>query len=98
MSEVKLTGEKLKNFINGEWVTPTTTKYDEVPNPATEEVLCQVPISTSEDLDQAVKAAKEAYPAWSNTAVPRRARILFKYQQLLIDNQEELAKLITMEN
>ncbi|WP_368653108.1 CoA-acylating methylmalonate-semialdehyde dehydrogenase [Ornithinibacillus sp. 4-3] len=98
MSGVSAAGEKLKNFINGEWVEPRTSQYDAVPNPATEEILCQVPISTREDLDDAVAVAKEAYTSWSNTAVPRRARILFKYQQLLIDHQDELARLITIEN
>src|SRR5690606_5607077 len=78
VSGVSAAGEKLKNFINGEWVEPRTSQYDAVPNPATEEILCQVPISTREDLDDAVAVAKEAYTSWSNTAVPRRARILFK--------------------
>src|SRR6185437_17134490 len=65
---------------------------------ATGEILAEVPISTVEDVNDAVQAAKEAFKTWSKTAVPRRARILFKYQQLLVDNWDELAKLITVEN
>ncbi|SES12663.1 CoA-acylating methylmalonate-semialdehyde dehydrogenase [Psychrobacillus sp. OK032] len=88
----------LTNFINGQWVKSTTEKYEEVPNPATGEIIAEVPISTQEDLDNAVKAAKKAFVKWRKTAVPQRSRILFKYQQLLTENWDELAKLITIEN
>lgn len=93
-----ITTKLLKNFINGVWVEAKTEKYESVPNPATGEELAKVPISIREDLDEAVQAAKEAFKTWGKTPVPKRARILFKYQQLLIDNWEELAKLITQEN
>jgi malonate-semialdehyde dehydrogenase (acetylating) / methylmalonate-semialdehyde dehydrogenase len=88
----------LKNFINGQWVESKTEQYENVPNPATGEELARVPLSTSADLDEAVSAAKSAFKTWSKTPVPRRARILFKYQQLLVDHWDELAKLITEEN
>ncbi|MFD0958245.1 CoA-acylating methylmalonate-semialdehyde dehydrogenase [Paenibacillus chungangensis] len=90
--------EQLKNFIGGAWQPSVTSRYDEVPNPATGEILAYVPISTQEDVDKAVASAKAAYQQWKQVAVPKRARILFKYQQLLVDNWEELAKLVTMEN
>lgn len=88
----------LSNFINGQWVKSTTDRYEEVPNPATGEILAEVPISTQEDLDNAVKAAKKAFATWKKVAVPQRSRILFQYQQLLVKNWDELAKLITLEN
>ncbi|QUF65319.1 CoA-acylating methylmalonate-semialdehyde dehydrogenase [Bacillus atrophaeus] len=94
MAEIR----KLKNYINGEWVESKTDKYEDVVNPATKEVLCQVPISTKEDIDYAVEKASQAFQKWSKVAVPRRARILFNYQQLLQQNKEELARLITLEN
>ena len=90
--------EKLKNYINGEWVEATSTEYLDVPNPATGEILAQVPISNSADFEKAVAVADNAFADWSNTAVPRRARIMFKYQQLLVDHWEELAEIITIEN
>src|SRR5690606_13074784 len=90
--------ELLKNYINGEWVDSLSDKSETVVNPATGEALAEVPLSTKEDVERAVQAADEAFKTWSQTAVPRRARILFKYQQLLVDNWEELAKLITIEN
>jgi malonate-semialdehyde dehydrogenase (acetylating)/methylmalonate-semialdehyde dehydrogenase len=88
----------LKNFIGGKWVEANTNKFEPVPNPATGEIIAQVPISSRKDLNQAVSIAKEAYKTWSKTAVPRRARILFRYQQLLVEHWEELAKIITIEN
>lgn len=95
---VKTETKTLKNFIGGQWVDSLSDKTEEVPNPATGEILAYVPISNREDLDQAVAAAKEAYKVWSKVAVPRRARILFRYQQLLVEHWDELAKLVTMEN
>lgn len=92
------TTKVLKNFINGEWIDANTDKFEVIPNPATGEELARTPISTSEDVDKAVQAAKEAFKTWSKTPVPKRARTLFKYQQLLIDHWDELAKLITQEN
>lgn len=88
----------LKNFIGGEWVDAKTDKTEKVFNPATGEVIAHVPISTQEDVDYAVQVAAEAFESWQEVAVPKRARILFKYQQLLIDNWDELARLITLEN
>lgn len=89
---------KLRNFINGEWVESKTENYEEVYNPATKEVIALVPLSTKEELDYAVEVASKAFSNWKDVAVPRRARILFKFHQLLQQNREELARLITIEN
>ncbi|SFU87792.1 CoA-acylating methylmalonate-semialdehyde dehydrogenase [Alicyclobacillus macrosporangiidus] len=88
----------LKNYIGGRWVAAETDRFEVVPNPATGETLAQVPLSTRGDLDRAVAAAKEAFKTWSKTPVPKRARILFRYQQLLVEHWDELARLITLEN
>jgi len=98
MTTIAVKKKTLTNFINGQWVKSTTDKYEEVPNPATGEILAEVPISTLEDLNKAVEAAKTAFAKWKKVAVPQRSRILFKYQQLLIENWEALAKIITIEN
>ena len=90
--------KKLKNFINGEWVESKTNKYENVYNPATKEVLAEVPISTAEDFEEAVQTAKAAQEKWAKVSVARRARVLFRYHNLLEEHQEELAKLITQEN
>ncbi|MDQ8734485.1 CoA-acylating methylmalonate-semialdehyde dehydrogenase [Paenibacillus sp. LHD-38] len=88
----------LKNWIGGQWVEASAEKYDNVYNPATEEILAQVPLSSEADVDAAVQTARNAFETWSRTPVPKRARVLFKYQQLLVDHWEELARLITTEN
>ncbi len=90
--------ETILNYIGGQWTPSTSGKTEPVYNPATEEIIGHVPLSSKAELDAAVQAAKAAFPAWSRTAVPRRARVLFKYQQLLVDHWEELARIITKEN
>nr|WP_147054471.1 CoA-acylating methylmalonate-semialdehyde dehydrogenase [Sporosarcina luteola] len=92
------TVDRLKNYIGGEWVDSNSINYETVFNPATGEAIAEVPLSSKEDVEKAVLAADKAFKTWSKTAVPRRARILFKYQQLLVENWDELAKLITIEN
>lgn len=87
----------IKNWIGGQWIA-SHGERKEVPNPATGEILAEVPLSTKEELDQAVQVAQEAFHSWKKTPVPRRARILFKYQQLLVEHWAELARLVTLEN
>jgi malonate-semialdehyde dehydrogenase (acetylating)/methylmalonate-semialdehyde dehydrogenase len=88
----------LKNFVGGEWVTPQTTQYLDVPNPATEELLARVPLSTADDVDAAVRAARRAYEDWSEVAVPERATYMFRFREAVLDNREELIRLVTTEN
>jgi malonate-semialdehyde dehydrogenase (acetylating) / methylmalonate-semialdehyde dehydrogenase len=88
----------LKNFIDGQWVDSNSQQSLDVPNPATNELLARVPISSKEDVNLAVTAAKKAFATWRNVPVPKRARILFKYHHLLTENHEELARLIVQEN
>lgn len=98
MSEVLTQVRKLKNYINGEWVESNTTKYEDVYNPATKEIVAQVPHSTKEDVACAVEAAQKAFEKWKRVPIQKRARVLFNFQQLLIKHEEELARLITIEN
>ncbi|SEM74157.1 methylmalonate-semialdehyde dehydrogenase [acylating] [Mesobacillus persicus] len=90
--------QTLKNFIGGQWILSESKKVDEIPNPATGTIIAKLPISTREDVNQAVTVAQEAFQTWRKVPVPQRARILFRYQQLLVKNWDELAKLITVEN
>jgi malonate-semialdehyde dehydrogenase (acetylating) / methylmalonate-semialdehyde dehydrogenase len=88
----------LLNYIGGKWVESSTRATQPVYNPATGKVIAEVPLSTKEDVDKAVQVANDAFQSWSQVSVPKRARILFKYQQLLVDNLNELARTITTEN
>ncbi|MDH4619894.1 CoA-acylating methylmalonate-semialdehyde dehydrogenase [Brevibacillus sp. AY1] len=97
MSKTTVT-QPLKNYIGGQWVESETTRYEDVPNPATGELLSQVPISTRADVDKAVQAAKNAFSSWSETPVVDRARIMFRFHHLLTKHEDELARMITLEN
>jgi malonate-semialdehyde dehydrogenase (acetylating) / methylmalonate-semialdehyde dehydrogenase len=71
----------LKNYINGEWVGSEAKEFGDVWYPATGEKIGKVPFSTAEDVDKAVRAAKEAYWEWRCTPPLTRARYLFKLEE-----------------
>ena len=87
-----------KNYVNGQWVDSKTTKFEDVMNPATEEPLVRVPFSTPEETHEAIEIAQTAFESWSKVPVPKRGRLLFKLQNLLVEHTDELARLITIEN
>src|SRR2546425_3201751 len=89
---------KLPNYINGRWQQATTTEWLDVSNPATGELIAQVPISTDADVSAAVDAAAAAYPEWRRTPPEDRIQPLFKLKQLLEEHIDELARIITQEN
>ena len=90
--------EVLRNFIGGRWVETRAREFLDVYNPARGEVIARTPLSTGEDLDAAVLAAKKAFPAWRDTPAVARARALFRFRQLLEENFEELARTVTTEH
>ncbi|MFC4560221.1 CoA-acylating methylmalonate-semialdehyde dehydrogenase [Virgibacillus kekensis] len=96
MTQTKI--EILKNYVGGEWIESNSDKTEEVFNPATGEVIAHVPVSSQEDVDHAVETAYQSFQQWKEVPVPKRARILFKYQQLLVDHWDELAEIVTVEN
>ena len=89
----------LQNYINGAWVNSVGSESINVVNPATQEVLAKVPYGkdTQKDVAQAVLAAQAAYLEWKNVPVLKRIQPLFKLKQLLEENRDEIAKLITLE-
>ncbi|ARW06113.1 CoA-acylating methylmalonate-semialdehyde dehydrogenase [Bacillus atrophaeus] len=90
--------KKMQNNINGEWIDSTGAEVEEVINPANGKIIAYVPLSTRADVDRAVQAAQHAYQTWSLVPVPNRSRLLYKYLQLLQEQKEQLAEIITMEN
>ena len=87
----------LGHCINGQ-THQQAERYSEVFNPATGEVAARVALASVKTVDQAVAAAKEAFPAWSAQSALRRSRILFKFKELLDQNHEALARIITREH
>ena len=90
--------EKLNLFINGKFVKSETKNWIEVLNPATQEVLCEAPCATNEEIEQAIAFAKEAFHSWRETPPPERSRVMMKYQDLLKTHQNEIAEILSKEN
>ncbi len=90
--------EVLRNFVGGRWVESRTREFLDVYNPALGDVIAKTPLSTAEDLDQAVAAAKKAFPGWRDTPPVVRARVLFKFKALLEENFEKIAQTVTTEH
>jgi malonate-semialdehyde dehydrogenase (acetylating)/methylmalonate-semialdehyde dehydrogenase len=88
----------LDNYIDGEWrPAHTATGELDVSNPANGEVIARVPLSGSGDLDDAVRAAREALPEWRGVSTIARARKLFELRERLVARQEDLARSVTTE-
>lgn len=88
---------KVKMLINGQFVDSRTSQWEEVPNSATQEVLASVPFSSSDEIEEAVAAAKDAFTAWKNTPISTRARLFFRFQELIRQNMDQLAASVTAE-
>src|ERR671916_1152270 len=87
----------LDNYIGGSWTAAGASERLDVTNPANGEVLAEVPLSNAGDLDAAVRAAREALPAWRDVSVIGRARKLFALREGLDARREELARSVTTE-
>ncbi len=85
-------------YINGAWDKPTGRRTQPVMNPATGEVLAEVPMATDEDVDAAVRTAHEAYLKWRETPVIDRVQVLYRYKALLEAHQGDVAQVLTSEN
>jgi malonate-semialdehyde dehydrogenase (acetylating) / methylmalonate-semialdehyde dehydrogenase len=90
--------ETLQNYIAGRFVASESRELLDVENPATGGTISRVPLSTSDEVDRAVAAANEAFPAWSATPVARRCELLFKLAERIRSDTENLARLVTTEN
>jgi betaine-aldehyde dehydrogenase len=84
---------ELKNFINGELVDPAEGQTEEVVNPATGEPIAEAPLSTAEDVDRAVGAAREAFDDWSTKTPAERSAALLKLADVIDEHAEELGAL-----
>lgn len=91
--------EVLKNYINGNWRESKEKKTNNVVNPATQEIMAEVPYGekTSNDVQDAVRAASAAFQEWRNVPVMKRVQPLYKLKQLIEENVDEISKLITLE-
>jgi aminobutyraldehyde dehydrogenase len=80
-------------FIGGEWVAGSGSESQEIINPATGEVIAEVPKGTQEDVDRAVKAARKAYTDWFETTPRERSEMLLKLADAILADAEEMANI-----
>lgn len=85
-------------YIGGKFRESRNDKVDPIPNPATGQTIATLPYSTREEINEAVAAAKKAFLGWSETPVPDRAQVMFRFKALFDKNIEELSALVTQEN
>lgn len=89
---------EVAHYIGGAHISGNGTRKQPIYNPATGAVSRQVRLGTAQDVEAAVAAAQSAFPRWADTPPIRRARVLFKFLELLNRNKDELAALITAEH
>ncbi|MBI2854462.1 MAG: CoA-acylating methylmalonate-semialdehyde dehydrogenase [Chloroflexi bacterium] len=87
----------VKNYIGGDW-TESKGKLQDVVNPADGKVIARVPISTADELGDAVLAAKDAFPDWRRTTPLARSRLLFRLKELMEKNFEEVSRIQSQEH
>ena len=93
-----MTIEILKNYYGGGWVAEKSGEVLAVHNPATNEVIAQVPLSPAEEVDKVVQAASAAFPGWRGTPAASRIQPMFKLKDLLEDHFDDIVRLISIEN
>ena len=93
-----MSAERVPALIGGRFQESGSDEVDPIFDPATGETIALLPYSTPEEIDRAVRAAADAFPAWADTPVPDRAQVMFRFKALLEDLFEELSRLVTHEN
>jgi malonate-semialdehyde dehydrogenase (acetylating) / methylmalonate-semialdehyde dehydrogenase len=94
MPEVK----RLKFFAGGKWLESAGGKYMDVYDPSIGEVIAQTPCCTPDEVQTAIRAAKAAFPEWSQTPVMKRAQVLFRFRELLAAHLDELTHMVAREH
>lgn len=92
------TGNDIGHYINGRMMASTSSRSQDVFNPATGEVTARVALASEQEVNAAVAAAKAAAPAWAETAPLKRARILSKFKELIEKRHDDIAAAITREH
>ena len=88
----------IEHFIEGKNYSGDSKRKSKVFNPATGEQSAEVKLATKEDVNKAVENAKNSFQMWSNTPSLQRARIMFKFKELIEKNSDELTKIIVSEH
>ena len=89
---------EVKNYVGGKFVASKASKFIDVLSPLDGSLLSKVPVSTKEDLNEAVLVAHKAFETWSKVPIKERVQIFYRYKTLLEKNMLELSKLVQEEN
>lgn len=93
----KIELETAKLLINGNFIESETQEWQDIVNPATQEVIGRVPFATVKEVDAAIQAAQDAFASWRQTPIQARMRIMLKLQDLIRANMKEIAQVLTAE-
>ena len=88
----------IKHFLNGKSFSGDSTRTGKVFNPATGDQSAEVKLASSQDVNKAVTNAKNAFENWANTPPLQRARVMFRFKELIEKNSDELTKMIVSEH
>src|ERR1700690_2715630 len=94
---VKPQAPTVKMLFDGKFIESKSAEWHDVINPATQQVLAQVPFATDAEIDAAVASAKAAFKTWKNTPIAARARIMLKLQALVRENMSRIAQTLSAE-
>ena len=97
LDPVKKDYGKVRNFVNGEWVDSATKNWLDVKNPATTDTIAKVPLSTKDEMSEAIEAAQEAWWSWRETPPVSRARLMFNLKAIMEREFENVARIISQE-
>ncbi|MCD6060287.1 MAG: mmsA, partial [Moraxellaceae bacterium] len=84
-------------LLEGSFQTSSTRDWLPVRNPASQEILAEVPMATAGEVERAVASAKAAFKTWREVPAPQRARIMLRYQDLLKQHHDEIAEILAQE-
>lgn len=90
--------ERVKHYINGEWIDPDSDDLTSVINPSTGKKIGEVPEATDKEIDRGFRAAESSFEDWKEVPAPRRVEYLFKVANILKGRRDEIGRLITLEN
>lgn len=89
---------KIRNYVNGQWTISKSSELRDVVNPATGQILSQLPLTTKEESHEIIKAAHDAFWGWRSTSPLDRARLLMKLKFLMDEHHDEIARVLVQEH
>jgi malonate-semialdehyde dehydrogenase (acetylating)/methylmalonate-semialdehyde dehydrogenase len=96
--EAQATARELSHFIGGKHVKGESGRFGNVYNPTTGQVSGRVPLASRAETEKAIADSLKAFPVWSSTSMLTRARVMFRFKELIEKNMDELAMIISSEH